>query len=789
MNIHKVLLAVRVIGLKKSISILRYTLERDWLDRAYRRKFTYSERKTTGRLLEMQPVSGGAHFQFEDAALEVIFLEQDMVRISWEPGLPPIPYALVGSERPETAVQLLEEGPGWVVASSSLHLIVQPDGEVCFRLSDGSVLRTDLPPDYRRAAGNHSVQWTHRTLLRQEERIYGLGERATSLNRRGGRYILWNNDPGGGYSPGADPLYINIPVYLSLHGLGSSLVFYENPFSAEFSVGRADPGEVEDWITARFEDGMLRYYFIAGPPDRAIERYTRLTGRAPLPPRWSLGYHQSRWGYKSENDIRQVAEGFKANDLPLSAIHLDLDYMDAVRAFTVDKKKFPDLPGLTAELEQQGIKTVAILDPGIKQDPGWILYTEGVCNGFICTHPDGTPATGRTWLGAIVFPDFTLPEGRAWWGDNYRFFIDQGLAGIWHDMNEPTSFTAWGDMTLPLHTRHALEGRGGDHRQAHNLYGLLMNQTGFKALRRLRPEKRPWIVSRAGWAGMQRSSWCWTGDTETSWKALRISISTVLGLGMSGVPFSGPDVGGFSGNPSPELYVRWFQLATFLPFFRTHSSAGTRSREPWVFGEPYTSILRELLKVRSRLMPYLYSLAWQSSRDGAPLVRPLFWLNPNAQDLWDVDDSFLLGDSLLVAPILEEGAKGRTVRLLPGEWYSYWDDQIISGQPVWVDASLERIPLFVKAGSLIPMEEGNDLYLHIYPDQKGTATGWLYSDSGDGYGNWRVDRFTVESIEGEILVRRTEEGEYPFPYSRVIVQVHGQPAEQVESVPFVELRF
>jgi alpha-glucosidase len=353
------------------------------------------------------------------------------------------------------------------------------------------------------------------------------------------------------------------------------------------------------------------------------------------------------------------------------------------------------------------------------------------------------------------------------------------VAGIWHDMNEPTSFTAWGDMTLPTTTQHAMERRGGDHREAHNLYGMLMNRAGYEAFQRHCPERRPWILSRSGWAGMQRYAWSWTCDVETSWPALQLTISTVLGMGLSGQPYCGPDIGGFSGNPSAELYLRWLQMAVFLPFCRTHSATGTARREPWVFGEPTTRIVREYLNLRYRLMPYLYTLAWQSSRSGIPIVRPLFWLDPGDAELWGVQDCYLLGDSLLVAPVLQKGAQTRLLRLPKGGWYSFWDDACWQAgtqgtEQVQLTAPLERIPLLVKAGSLLPLTRSENLELHVYPpmqEQKVEAN--LYSDAGDGFGPTRIDRFLLTRAGERISIDWQNQGDFQFPYREIQIVFHG----------------
>jgi alpha-glucosidase len=350
-------------------------------------------------------------------------------------------------------------------------------------------------------------------------------------------------------------------------------------------------------------------------------------------------------------------------------------------------------------------------------------------------------------------------------------------------MNEPSVFSAWGDPTLPLETCHQLDGQSGDHLLAHNLYGLLMDRAGAEGICRLQPDRRPWILSRSGWAGLQRFAWNWTGDIETSWAGFRQTIATILGLGLSGIPYSGSDIGGFGGNPDAELYTRWFQAAAFMPFFRTHSAFGTERREPWVYGEEITGILRKFLKLRYRLMPYLYTLAWQAAQTGWPLVRPLFWLDENDPDLLEDDDSFLLGNDLLVAPVLEEGARSRSVRLPAGEWYDFWEETQESWKGptvIEVPVNLQRIPVLARGGSLIPMEEEHHLELHLYPKQSDESQAQLYSDAGDRYGLSRLDRFEMKWSPDQVTIDWQSDGDYPFPYVGVSVSLHGRKIEQAQ---------
>ncbi|MBI3998795.1 MAG: hypothetical protein HY355_07145 [Armatimonadetes bacterium] len=421
---------------------------------------------------------------------------------------------------------------------------------------------------------------------------------------------------------------------------------------------------------------------------------------------------------------------------------------------------------------------MTIVDPGVKCDRAYTVFREGESEGVFCGGGDRKPIEAPVWPGWAAFPDFTDSKVRRWWGRYYAHLLDQGAAGFWHDMNEPAAFAAWGDQTLPLPTRHTFDGRGGDHREAHNLYGLLMARAGFEALRTLAPDRRPFILSRSGWAGLQRFAWNWTGDVDSTWDALRQTVPTVLGLAISGICYTGPDVGGFGGTPSAELYLRWLQMAAFLPFFRTHSAVLTPRREPCEFGAEALAIAREVLRLRARLLPYFYTLAWDAGQRGWPLVRPLFWPDGRDPALWDIADEFYLGDALLVAPVLEEGMRAREVTLPPGTWHEWGSDRRHAGPGrVRIDAPLERIPVLVRGGRVLPLREGSRaqprLVLHLYAPDTGDGEGLLYSDAGDGYDPGRVDRIMIRREGDRLQLTWTSEGPTPLPYTVVEIRVHG----------------
>lgn len=748
-----------------------------------------------GKLLKAEASDTGARFYFEQAELDLGFLTPDLVRMDWKPGLLPVPYAIARHEWEPVATHLEETAEGYTITSFEqdspvLKMMIAIDGRITIADAFGNVVREELPPE------KSGEGWTHRSWLQPEEAVYGLGERAVPLNLRLAREVtekqevtqtpktfrMWNYDAAGKYDAGADPMYVCIPLYMGLHDQGSYLVFYENSFDAHFTFSEV--------ATASFEGGALRYYVTVGTPAQLLERYTTLTGRSPLPPRWALGYHQSHWGYETEAAVRSTYQGFEAHDLPLSVIHLDIDVQTGFRAFTVDPDRFPNLRGFVRELLEHGVQFVTILNPGVKASRESNLFLQGRVIDAFCKFPNGQLVVAPVWPGWCVFPDFTNPQVRRWWSWQYEYLLEVGVAGFWHDMNEPAAFIAWGDRSLPPRaTQHYMEGRGGNHLEAHNVYGLLQAQAAYESLCQYRPQQRPFIVSRAGWAGLQRYAWTWTGDIECTWTALRQTISTVIGLGLSGIPYSGPDVGGFQGNPSAELYLRWFQMCTFVTFFRTHSANNVEDRTPWTYGEPTLGIVRQFLQLRYRLLPYFYTLSWEASQKGYPPVRPVFWADPTDTKLWSIDDAFLLGDRLLICPILQEQARSRQATLPKGLWYHFWDDAVLEGQ-VTLDAPLEQIPVLVKAGSILPMEaggsfnllpqkswQGKQFILHLYVSEEPSEF-TLYTDVGDGYEVSRLDRFFMKPIAGGLDLTWESDGEFPFPYESLRVHLHGMTVEQ-----------
>ncbi|GBQ03027.1 glycosyl hydrolase [Streptomyces spongiicola] len=723
--------------------------------------------RVPGVVTGAEPSPGGGTVRFARSELRVAVTASGVVFWGWDGAGPEPSYALAGAPpRPDPRAELEpDKAGGWRIVSERVTVAVSRHGGVEIRTPGGVVLRRDLPPRWWEPAGGGPARWLQRSEVPADARFFGLGGRASGPRLRDGAYRLWNTDPRGSFGPGDDPLYITMPVQLVVADAGTHLAFLDNSWEGRVTLregeegagsGHDRPGTSE----VRMAGGPLRCWVVVGTPARVLRGWTGLTGAPVPPPSWALGPQHARWGFGSEREVRRVVAGYRERGLPLSALHLDIDHYDGHRVFTVDAERFPDLPRLAADLRAEGVRLVSIVDPAVKAEPGNAVYDAGAAAGAFVRDGRGREVRGEVWPGECVYPDFTDPEVRAWWGGLYRERLAQGFSGVWHDMNEPVSFTPFGDMTLPRSARHHLEGRGGDHREAHNVYGLAMARAGYEALRRLRPRERPFLFSRSGWVGMQRYGGTWSGDVATGWPGLRASLSLVLGLGLCGVPYSGPDVGGFDGSPSPELFLRWFQLGAYLPLFRTHAAIGAGRREPWEFGPQVLGHARAALLERERLRPYFVSLAHQARLTGAPYVRPLWWEAPGDRALRDCEDAFLLGDALLVAPVLERGSDRRAVRLPRGLWYDTVSGASYEGPgQVLLDAPLSRIPVLARAGSVIPVRAGEDgrTGLEVWAPAPGRGGGGAVVEDGPPGVRPAVERYVSRLVGGLVAVERVSD--------------------------------
>ncbi|MGC0333345.1 alpha-glucosidase [Streptomyces sp. SAI-170] len=757
--------AVGAVGVTQGLRAVRAAWRRGRTDAAGLPPRGAERARVPGPVLEAEPGPGGGLIRFSRAELRIVVTVSGAVFWGWDGAAPEPSYALAGRWPEPDARAVLEpdKDGGWRVVAERVTVVVSRHGAVEVQTPGGVMLRRDLPPRWWEPVGGGRARWMQRSEVPADARFFGLGGRASGPRLRDGVYRLWNTDPGLPFGRGDDPLYITMPVQLVVSDAATHLVFHDTSWDGTVTLreGEEGAGSGHDRMGAselRMEGGPLRCWVMVGTPARVLLAWASLTGSAAVPPAWALGHHHARWGFGSEQEVRRIVAGYRERGLPLDAVHLDIDHFDEHQVFTVDRERFPSLSGLAEDLRRDGVRLVSIVDPAVKATAGNAVYDSGTAEDAFVRDASGRVVRGLVWPGEAVFPDFTHARVRKWWGHWYEERLAQGFSGYWHDMNEPTSFAAFGESTLPRSARHDLDGQGGDHREAHNVYALCMAGAGYEALRELSPGRRPFVFSRSGWAGMQRYGGTWSGDVATGWPGLRASLSLVLGLGLCGVPYSGPDVGGFDGSPSPELFLRWFQLGAYLPLFRTHASLRAGRREPWEFGPEVLEHARVALIERRRLLPYFVTLAHLARRTGAPYVRPVWWGAPEDRALRDCEDAFLLGDSLLVAPVLDPGADRRAVQLPRGRWYDTATGRAYEGPgQVLVDAPLSRIPVLARAGAVVPVQGEDSLELEVWAPARGrTGGGLVVPDGGDGWeAEPEMERY-VSRWEGRRVVVRRE---------------------------------
>ncbi|RZK43081.1 MAG: DUF4968 domain-containing protein [Pedobacter sp.] len=725
---------------------------------------------------EVQKDNNKFYFSDGNAKVEVRVVSDEIIRVRLAPHgvfLDDFSYAVPQVDQKVSTFFLKETEDFYAISTNTVTCKVNK-ADFLISFSDnltGMEMSKDAAPmhwEENVEFGGYYVYATKDCL--PEENFFGLGDKSGNLNLRGRKFVNWNTDA---YSFGwdQDPLYRTIPFYIGVHQSAAYGVFFDNTFRSYFDFGRENNEKTSFWS----DGGELQYYYIHGPHMMdVVKRYQTLTGTHKLPPKWALGYHQCRWSYYPESKVRDIAQGFRENKIPCDAIYLDIDYMDGYRCFTWNKKYFPDPKGMIKDLANIGMKTVVMIDPGIKVDDNYWVFKEGKENNYFCRRSDDYFMEGHVWPGRCQFPDFTNPKVREWWGGLYKELIDLGVAGFWNDMNEPAVF---GAGTFPNDVRHNFDGYRGSHRKAHNVYGMQMVRSTYDGLKKLMRNKRPFTITRAGYSGVQRYACVWTGDNVATWEHLKLGNIQCQRMSVSGVPFVGTDIGGFSGEPDGELFTRWIQLGTFSPFMRAHSAGDTSEREPWSFGEPFTSINRKFIELRYKLMPYIYSVFWEHHRYGFPILRPLAMLEQEHISNHFRQDEFTFGDKLLVCPVLEQGAVSRTVYLPKGQWYNFWTHELLNGENEFhVEAALEDMPIFVRAGAVIPEypvmqyvgeKPIDEVFLNIYyADYE--VNSFLYEDHGDTFAYeqdiYLEKKFSVKGDGKNLFIQQRIEGLYTPNY-------------------------
>ncbi len=655
--------------------------------------------------------------------------------------------------------------------------------------------------------------------LPAETHIFGLGEKAGGLDRRGRSFVMWNTDAYR-YQESSEPLYKDIPFFVGFERGRAYGLFLDNTFRSRFEFGVRHP----DQLSFGADGGAIDYYILAGPSPADVQRaYAWLTGPPPLPPLWSFGYQQSRFSYMSQAEAMMVAHRMRAERMPCDVIWFDIDVLENHRAFVVNTEAYPDFPGMVEELGRLGFRAIIITDLHVERLAGYAPWDTGSAGDHFVHEATGAVYIGKVWPGDCAFPDFTRKATRDWWGTLLRreVLVDH-VAGIWNDMNEPSVFGT-PTRTMPLDVVHRIEEPGfatrtASHREIHNVFGMQNARATYDGMLALRPDRRPYVMSRATYAGGQRTSVVWTGDNSGTWNHLRMSTPMLLGLGLGGFAFAGCDLGGFAGSSPPDLLTRWFQLGMFNPIARGHADKGSRHREPYVDGEPHSTIRRRAIEERYRLLPYIYTLAEEASRTGLPMMRPLFMEFPEAAGGYALDleggNQFMWGSALLVAPApYPEEVDRYQVILPPGAWYDYWTGaRIIDPAPATLTGGsgttaqaaedpaqmphrvdrtpqLDRLPVFVREGHIIarqPLVQSTSetpqgpLELAIYPGPD--CHGSVYLDDGLSFGfrngkYFRAQHRCHPELDGRTVVSiGRHEGTFRPWWARLELAVHDASA-------------
>ncbi len=760
----------------------------------YQAKNIYSaERKGQSFLFEFQ----------NNVALKIDVLTDTIFRVRYAPKgqfEDGFSYAISDDfKAAKVQLQFEEKDKDYRIISSQIQCwIDKKKGTLKFKDAKGKTINED-------AEGYSARSTIHKGFCRiavskkspKKEQYFGLGDKSCSLDLRGHDCDNYNTDAFA-YGNGSYTLYRSIPFYYGLNnGVGYG-IFMDNSHRSHFEFDVKKSGVTTFWA----EGGEMNYYFIYGPKLMQVaQQYHQLTGVTELPPMWALGFHQCRWSYYPDARVRELANDFRKHQIPCDAIYLDIDYMDGFRCFTVNKKLFPDLKKLTSDLKKDGFSTIVMIDPGIKEDPEYWVYKDGIKNDVFCRRTNGDLMVGPVWPEECVFPDYTSPKARKWWSKLYKgLYGKDGVAGFWNDMNEPAVFKV-NSKTFPDEVHHDYEGKGANHKRIHNVYGMQMTRATKDGLLKIKSKKRPFVLTRATYSGGQRYAAVWTGDNVATWEHLEIANRQCQRLSISGYSLVGSDVGGFVEQPTGELMARWIQLAIFHPLFRIHSMGNNadgsgavldnimeldaedrKDQEPWSYGKKFTAVNRKSIELRYQLLPYIYTAFYQQATEGLPVIRSLHFYDQKDEKLRKVERDFMFGDHLLVSPIVREKAKSQSVYLPEGQWFNFWTNKLHEGKKsARVSAKIDKIPFFVKAGTVLPLypvrqhtkEKISHLDLHIYI---GNGESCLYEDAGNGFeyrdGAYRKVQFVAALKGNKYTLHAKATGKFKVSYKKINLHFH-----------------
>jgi len=736
----------------------------------------YNPVKAVGSIVSVQVDQQQVKLKTGNAFAEITVYTPSVirVRIDNKPFQPDFSYAVVGKVLP-VKVSINQNDNEINIVTDSLKAVIQKKQfAIAFYTPKGELINEDEQGLTTSWVGQSVTTYKK---MQDGEHFIGLGEKTGNLDRKGQGYTNWNSDVYG-YSIAQDPLYSTIPFYIGIHHQVNYGIFLDNTYQTDFNFGASN----NRFSSFGARGGEMNYYFIYHQRlADIISSYTWLTGRMPLPPLWSLGYQQNRYSYYPESEVMRIAHTLRENQIPADGITLDIHYMDRYQLFTWNKDRFPDPAGMNAELKKLGFKTTVIVDPGIKVEKGAKAYEDGLSKDVYIKYPDGQPYTGEVWPGWCNFPDFTSVKGRDWWHKQVKFFADAGVSGIWNDMNE---FSTWGQKA-PDNILFDYDGRPTTHMEAHNVFGMQMARASYEGAV-IQLKERPFVLSRSGYAGLQRYSAMWTGDNRAEDSHMLQGVRLLNSLGLSGVSFSAMDVGGFIGNPSTPLYAKWIQLGAFIPYFRNHSANDSRPSEPWTFGKDVLEIARDYISLRYKLMPYLYSTFYESTQNGLPVMRSLaINYTFDQKVMWaDYQNQYEFGDAFMVAPFESTKDFGQ-VYFPEGTWYDLYTGAKENGrQEKIVPLKINKLPVYVKGGSIIPMqsliqstaEQPTDtLYLHVYNGNKANSFVY-YEDDGKSF-DYQKGNFYKRSIAFDPAKRtitlEPATGNYSSHFKYIKLILHG----------------
>ena len=742
---------------------------------------SFAQTKNIGKIISYKKIPGGIEGKTATAIFDVHAYSDNIirVRVSKNKAFNNFSYALVDNKIPGVNIQTKEQGDNIILSTSAIDVAIEktPSFRVIFKNKKGDIINEDVKGE---SFGTTFIgdKVSIYKKLQEGERFVGMGEALGNLDRRGTGVTLNNTDT---YKYG-DPrlsMYVSIPFYIGIHHQQVYGLFYNNSYKSFFNFGLSTP----DFTSVNMDGGDADYFFMYDQSvPKIIEHYTSLTGRINLPPKWSIGYHQSRCSYYPQERVEWIAKTFREKKIPLDCIVLDADYQQGYQPFRVNKNRFPDMPALAASLAKQNIELTASVYPGVAIDSTYHSYVDGLKKDVFVKYANGSLFNTEIAPVKCYLPDYTNPNTRQWWKDKMKWLPDNGIHGYWNDMNEP----ALGGSYLPDNLLFDFDGQKANALEAKNVYGFQMARSSYEAALQNSPNRRPFILTRSGFAGVQRYSAVWSGDNTASDEGLLSSVLLNSQMGLSGLSFCGHDVGGFIGDGNKELYRRWIEVGVFSPFCRNHKGCGEPAGEPWAYGDEAESISKAFIEYRYRLLPYVYAAFYEATQTGMPIARSLAINYPHDDKVYDYtyQYQFLFGNDIMVTPVTGTETT-KKIYLPKGDWYNIYTDEKSTGeQELQQDVPAYQLPVYVKASAVIPMQSvvqsskdlpTDTLYLHLY-NGKEKNTFVYYEDQGDGMdyknGGFCKRIFSFDPVVKEFQLSK-QKGNFKSIFKKIKLVLHG----------------